>query len=92
MAWPTTPSATVIGGGGLLAGDEIGEGVDKWPDLGGTGGEGSGFLVFPNGFMIGGINPLEDGEVLVLAVGVFVLHGVCLFCLVLGEMGCGAGA
>ena len=52
--------------------------LDERPELGGTGGEGGGFLVFPRGFVLGGIDELEDGEVHVLAVGEFVLHGVCV--------------
>ena len=48
----------IASGGGLLAGDEVGEGVDEWPELGGAGGEGGGFLVFPRGFVLSGVDEM----------------------------------
>ncbi len=65
----------VAGGGGLLAGDQVGEACDEGPEFGGAGGEWQGFLVVPSGLILRGIEEREDGEVHVLAVGVFVLHG-----------------
>ena len=40
----------IAGGGGLLAGDEVGESMDERRELGGAGGECGGFLVFSGGF------------------------------------------
>lgn len=68
----------VTGGGGLLGAEEGGEAFDERPQGGGAGGEGGGFLVFPSGVELGVVEEFEHGEVHVLAVGVAVLHGVCL--------------
>jgi hypothetical protein len=81
----------VAGGGSLLTGDKPGERMDHGAEFGGAGGESGRSLVFPSGLVAGIFQQLEEREMHVLAVGVFVLHDVG-FVFVSGEKGEGAVA
>ena len=60
----------------MLLGEETREGADQQEEFCCAGGEGGGFLVLPSTLVAGVFQQLEEGEMHVLAVGVFVLHDV----------------